>query len=538
MKRLSIVLLTVFSVALPVMISVPLARAEHETAPVEEPKKRKFFEYKGNYREEINQAKEEFKKAFGYELVDSDKSWRKDEIKSIHAAFKKLPESLHRLPGLKGLVRAYGFPSRFQEGQGGRIPAATFPKFTTVYRTELKSHMAVFSDDVFRLELYDPLFGEEDVDFENIVHHEMGHAADISHGMLSFTPDWLKISGFSILNLPALDARPGADYIYTLRNDPGNMNYAPVSLRHLPTYSRENPQEDFANSVAAYLHYPYFRYSHPKRYEYLKQNVFGGTEVFAADKGSTDYAQRVLADARRFVDQKQWESLFDLVTEVSRNTSPEIEKALLPLLYEAIDPAKGEDSVAWVVKATCYMSDPGALVLRRQMATVKRVSVSEMMKHERCFRVGKKAFEEDQVKWPPLNMYFFLENNKPYVQLIDPIGLNAQARGYKTRYLWTLNFPETSSEVVLNGSADGPDPATGSVLIDQKKIAYRLFNLTEGEKLTLDVKAERYNDRGEKFESTPSRIQFVVHPWFPYVAPESETVKVRYPAVMMMLERK
>lgn len=128
--------------------------------------------------------------------------------------------------------------------------------------------MAVFQDDTFRLEFYDSLFSEEEADLENIVHHEMGHAMDISRGMLSFGKDWLEIAGFSILNLPPLDARPDGDYIYTLKNDPEIPNYAPVSGRHLPTYSRENPQEDFANSIAAYIHYPYFKYSHPARYKF------------------------------------------------------------------------------------------------------------------------------------------------------------------------------------------------------------------------------------------------------------------------------
>ena len=538
MNRFSITLLTAVAVVSSFLFQVPVARPEHTTAPAEEPKKRKFFEYKGNYREEIEQARKKFLDAFGYELVDSDKGWKKDEIEKLHRVFSKLPESFHRLPGLKGLIRVYAFPSRFQEGQGGRIPAATFPKFTTIYREEFKSHLAVFSDDIFRLELYDPLFNEEDADFENIVHHEMGHAADISHGMLSFTPEWLQISGFSILNLPALDARPDADYIYALRNDPANTGYAPVSVRHLPTYSRENPQEDFANSVAAYIHYPYFRYSHPARYQYLMDKVFGGKEYFPADSGPSGYHERVLADARGYVEGKQWEALFKLVTEVSRNPDMKLEAALLPLLYKAVEPANGEDSVPWVVKATCYMNDPGALILRRQMATVKRVSVSEMMKHERCFRVGRKAFEEDQAKWPPLNLYFFLDDNKPYVQLMDPIALNAHARGFKTRYLWTLNFPESTGKVVLNGSAEGPEVVTGAVMIDMNKSAFRLFELPEGAKLTMDVKVERYNDRGDKFESTPSRIQFVVHPWFPYTTQKSDIVKVRYPASMMQLERR
>ena len=78
---------------------------------------------------------------------------------------------------------------------------------------------------------------------------------------------------FSILNLPALDATPESNYLYTFIDDPAEDNYAPVSLRHLPTYSRGNLQEDFANSMAAYIHYPYFRLSHPERYRFLRDRI-------------------------------------------------------------------------------------------------------------------------------------------------------------------------------------------------------------------------------------------------------------------------
>ncbi len=514
------------------------ALAQAAPIPNPETQKRKFYEYKGNYREEIEKLRKDFKNAFGYDLVDTTQGWRPDEIKSMHRVFAKLPANFYRLPGLEKLVRLSAFPSKHQQGSGGRIPAATFPKFSTIYRHALKSHLAVFQDDTFRLEFYDALFSESDTDFENIVHHEMGHAMDISQGMLSFGNEWLKIAGFSILNLPPLDARPDGDYVYTLKNDPENTNYAPVSRRHLPTYSRENPQEDFANSVAAYIHYPYFKYSHPGRYQFLKQAVFDGKDVIAKDSGSSGFKEKVVADAKALVESGKWEQLYNLVAEMGRNPVPEVEKAIIPVLYDAVDPSKGEEGVRWIAHATCYLNDPEALTLRQSLAADRRIKVSEVMKHERCFRMAKKVFEEDQVKWPLLNLYFFLENGKPMVQFLDPIGLNARARGFKTRYLWTMNFPKATGQVVLNGSAEGPAVATGAVILDLKKSAFRLFDLPEGAELELQVKAERYHERGQRFISTPSAIKFVVHPWFPYTTDDEETVKVRYPPGMMKLEKR
>ncbi len=511
-----------------------------ETAPSGEQEKpiRKFYEYKGDYRGDIEKQRKEFKESFGYDLVDTTIGWRPDEIKSMHRVFSNLPPTFYKLPGFTKLVRLAAFPSKHRQGSGGRIPAATFPKFTTVYRQALKSHLAVFYDDTFRLEFYDPLFAEDDIDLENIVHHEMGHAMDISKGMLSFSKEWLDITGFSILNLPPLDARPDGDYIYTLKNDPKNTNYAPVSRRHLATYSRENPQEDFANSVAAYIHYPYFKYSHPRRYQFLKQNVFDGRDVIGQGESVTGFKEKLVADAKALVASEKWEDLFQLVAEMGRNPVPEVEQALLPVLVDAVDPSRGDKGLDWVARATCYLNDPGALKLRRSLAADRRISVSEIMKHEQCFRVSKKAFEEDQVKWPLLNLFFFLEDGNPMVQFLDPIGLNAHARELKTRYHWTLRFPKETGQVVLNGSTEGSSPATGSFRLDLKKSAFRLFSLPEGAQLELQVKAERYNEMGASFFSTPSAIKFVVHPWFPYLEETAQPVKVRYPASMMALEKR
>jgi len=325
-----------FAVALLLVMATPYIAAEdskenkaESTEKTEKEKPRKFFEYKGDYREELNRLKEEFHKAFGYELLDLDRGWRPDEIKRLHDAFSKLPSNFHHLPGLKGLYRISQFQSPLKDVEGGRIPAATFPKFNTLYRQELKRHLVYIPDDPFRLEFYDPIFSEDDVDLINVVHHELGHAIDIAHGFLSFTDEWLTLSGFHILNLPPLDARPGTDFLYALVNDAENRNYAPVSNRHLATYSRENPQEDFANAVVAYLHYPYFQYSHPERYRFLKAHVFEDKDIFSPDPDRHSFLEKVKADADAALVRGDAKRLFEIAVEVGRNHTPEVEEAVV-----------------------------------------------------------------------------------------------------------------------------------------------------------------------------------------------------------------
>ena len=266
--------------------------------------KRPLYVYPGNYREEISRLKEQFKSAFGYELMDLDEGWRPEEIERLHNAFSRLPENFYRIKGLKGFyrgaqlrVRSSG-PTASEAPDNSGIPAATFPRFTSIYRQAHQSYQVILTDEPLRIEFYNALFYESEEDFDNIVHHEMGHVFDLSHGFLTFQNEWLELSRFHILHLPALDGKADSDFLYTLVSDPGVLNYSPVSSRHLPTYSRENPQEDFANSIAAYIHYPYFQYTHPKRYQFLKDHVFGAKEYFKETRETMLFSWRKILKRR------------------------------------------------------------------------------------------------------------------------------------------------------------------------------------------------------------------------------------------------
>ena len=67
--------------------------------------KRPFYEYKGNYGEEVAAKKSKFKSAFGYNLIDMGRNWSPIEIDVIHAAFEQLPPGFHKIPTLKSLYR-------------------------------------------------------------------------------------------------------------------------------------------------------------------------------------------------------------------------------------------------------------------------------------------------------------------------------------------------------------------------------------------------------------------------------------------------
>ena len=263
----------------------------------------KAYEAPADYRTQINLLKEKFKKDYGYELLDLDEGWKSEDIVKFDKVFSGLPKTFYHLPGL-GFYRTDQLRSESTDSEN--VPAAAFPAFTTVYRQLGDSYNVYFADEDPRIEFYNSLQYESPDDFANIIQHEMGHVFDLTNGFLSMSAEWLAISHFRIINMPAMDAKRDDDYIYAFVNDVGTDVYAPVSSRNLPTYSRQNPQEDFANSVAAYINYPYFRYSHPDRYRFMKDKVFGGKEYFPAG-GGAGYEVKVLSDMDQPIGNNDWE---------------------------------------------------------------------------------------------------------------------------------------------------------------------------------------------------------------------------------------
>lgn len=512
-------------------------RASHLGAVGEDHQKgkRPLYVYPGNYREEVNRLKEKFKSAFGYELMDLDEGWRPEEILRLHNAFSRLPGNFYRIKGFKGFYRA----SKLQIQGSGRptsettdnsgIPAATFPRFTRVYRQAHQSYRVVLTDEPLRIEFYNALFYESVEDFENIVHHEMGHVFDLSHGMLTFQNEWLEISQFHILHLPALDGKAESDFLYSLIGDPDVLNYAPVSSRHLPTYSRENPQEDFANSVAAYFHYPYFQYTHPKRYQFLKNQVFRDKEYFNGEDGG--YASLMEKEFKDAIAKQDWQQVIRLVREQSRVLDPPVEKKMVEALGHAVDQKISAEADLQLAIASCYLIDPTALEVRKSLLVARRIQLAKVLQDPRCRRMTGKVFEGDQAKWPLAQIRFYREEGQAKIQFLDPVALTAYARGFETRYQWRLSVTSPRTKVFSQGETRGSAEPNGAFEIDLEKTAKGRYLLPENRMLELEVRALRIHpQKSNPLESPWTPMRFVVQPGYEYLGLGKTSFSIIYPS--------
>ena len=158
-------------------------------------KPRPFYEYKGDYRKEINDLKKRFSNNYGYELLDLDVNWRPREIEIMLKAFAQLGPRFYRLEGLKGFYRTGEIDSKAGISPE-EIPAAAFPAYSTIYRGQEKRYNLYVENDFFRLEFYNALFGMDEPQAINVIHHEMAHALDIGKGFFSVSEEWLNVSGF------------------------------------------------------------------------------------------------------------------------------------------------------------------------------------------------------------------------------------------------------------------------------------------------------------------------------------------------------
>ena len=489
--------------------------------------KRPYYEHPGNYRDEIKQLKADFKNRFGYNLIDLEHEWRPWEINKLTIAFSKLPDSFLKIKGLKGFYHL----SQFRGGPEGMpvddIPAATFPSFQTVYRKSKMSYQIEVGNQEPRIEFYSKLFYEDQENLSNIVQHEMAHIYDLFKGYLSFSDEWLEITKFKLIHLPALDSRPGDDYLFAPLNDSEEIHYAPVSSIQLPTYSRQNPQEDFANSVAAYINYPYFQFSHPKRYQFLKEKVFYGKIYFPEEKGK--FKDKIIADFEQAIENKNWVKVIEISREVSRDNHPDIESDLARQLEKAI--AKSPDSIRDVkfALASCYLVDPDGLKIRKNLIRKKRVSLQVLLENHRCALMARRSFEKELGIWSMRNIFFYKSKGKPYIQFLDPVSLTSRARGFDSRYMWKI-FYEGSNVHLAEGSYIQEGKKTGSIKINLSETAVGTLNLPYGKPLILELGVQRVHPIDfKRLKSKTAKIRFVIPSGFNYDGLKKPKIKIVYP---------
>jgi hypothetical protein len=497
----------------------------------EKSRKNKFYEYPGDYGQEVQKLMDKFKADFGYELVEFGQAWHTGEMERMHSAFLELPPTFYRLPGVKGVYRLEAIMVGSGKISADEIPGAVLPAFNAIYEQESKSYKVFVGDQDPRVEFYNPLFYEDETNFKNIVHHEMAHLFDMTHGFISFSDEWSALSKFRVLNIPSLDGKSNSDFRYTFLNTAEVDNYAPISIRHLPTYSRQNMQEDFANSVAAYIHYPYFQYSHPARYNFLKEKVFGGKEYFPAGDKNQSYHDKILSDFETAVAKKNWSGATDIIIEVSRGYHPKLESEMIRRLKGAIDSGPAEqDRDHQLAYASCYFLDPEALEFRKRLVREERIPVKNFLKHERCVRVSGSIFEKSLVKWPVANILFFREKGRDILQFLDPVIGVAHARGYDSKYIWRVFAEGKGAKPIAQGNFVVTEGGNGTVKIDLASNAEKKFSLPDGTPLALELGVVRNHPKDfKKFNSEISKIGFVVQPWFHYLKTDRPKIRVIYP---------
>ena len=495
--------------------------------------KRPFYQYKGDYGEEVVAKKSKFKSAFGYNLIDMGRNWSPIEIDVIHAAFEQLPSGFHKIPGLKGIYRLENIVLTAENAPGDDIPAATHPSFITIYEKISQSYRVFVEKQELRVELYNPLFYEDRIDLINIIQHEMAHAFDLSKGFLSFSDEWISLTKFKVLHIFALDGVQDSDSLYALVNDPKVNNYAPTATRNISTYSRQNPQEDFANSVTAYIHYPYFRYTHPARYKFLKKNVFDGKEYFLNDPSVNGFEEKVNSDIKKALNNGAWADVSDILVELSRGYFPEFEKKIISRIKKAlgtISVSKEKDKILSL--ATCYLMQPEGLELRKNLIRSRRISVKEVLKDPQCFRYARDTFEKQLSKWAPSNLYFYQDGDIGFIQFVDPVLTVGYVRGFTTEYIWKIFFEEEERRLLAKGSSVWEKGGNGSIVINLKESSTRGFELPEGEILRIELMAKRTHPINFKsFVSERTGVRFIVQPWFSYIGPNPPQIRVTFPVI-------
>jgi hypothetical protein len=497
---------------------------------------RPFYEYKGDYRGNINKQKQEFKDSYKYELMDLDKGWIPNEITLIHKAFSELPSNLYGIKGLKGFYRT-GYLKAPKSGiPPDEVPAAALPAFSTIFRSNENSYNVYIQDEPLRIEFFNPLFFESQSEIINIIHHEFGHAYDISQGLLSVSQEWLNIAKFRILHLPPLDAQEKGDFIFTFLNDSNTPNFAPTALRQQATYSRLNPQEDFANSFAAYIHYPYFKYTNPKRYKFFKENVFGGKEYFPENEDNLGYLAKLAQDLDRTFTAKNWKELGNIATEVSRIAEEKASNLVISYFNKAIEVDKSKGTVLTLAEKSCYILSKTALNFRKSLARNKLMVLKDILGERRCRQTARLPFEKGFIKLPATNIYFYRENEALFIQFLDSMAPLSNARGFRSKYIWTLSL-SNGGKVIASGEKSGSD-GKNSINIDLNSSSNQKFQLPFGQLLTLKITIKRNHSKTFKtFDSSVAKVQFSAQSWFKYFPNQQIKPRVIYPLTQLHLQK-
>ncbi|MCT4643029.1 MAG: hypothetical protein N4A33_12130 [Bacteriovoracaceae bacterium] len=151
------------------------------------------------------------------------------------------------------------------------LPKELFPidKNATIVHNADPRNYGKYADA--RIMLFDLWDGQSAREKQYTIFHEMAHNLGDKLAGLDKSKEWLGLSGWKKINDSPIDI-----YNYSIDDE---------NTKHIcSTYGTKNPIEDFAESVSAYRYNPFLLQKvNPKKYDFIKKNVFYGREFTKKD---------------------------------------------------------------------------------------------------------------------------------------------------------------------------------------------------------------------------------------------------------------
>ena len=162
--------------------------------------------------------------------------------------------------------------------------------------------------------------------------------------------------------------------------------------------------------------------------------------------------------------------------------------------------------------------------------------LKDILGERRCRQTARLPFEKGFTKLPATNIYFYRENDAPFIQFLDSMAPLSNARGFRSKYIWTLSL-SNGGKVIASGEKSGIN-GKDSIKIDLNKSSNQKFQLPFGQLLTLKITIKRNHSKTFKtFDSSAAQVQFVAQSWFKYFPNDQIKPKVIYPLTQLHLQK-
>ena len=267
---------------------------------------------------------------------------------------------------------------------------------------------------------------------ERTLSHEFVHVYDYKFKH-SKSPEFKKLSGWAIREYTNEENRFVRQWIITSGEEEELDGFVRL-------YAQTNPKEDFAESVAYYIHSPHrLKECCPRKFNYIKEHIFQGRS-YTHEGTRTFFKGKVLNHI-----QSHWESWF---LSCQRNKKGEGQKDPSPLFHETVKSEFFNNGIS-SSELSCFESKMGQ-GLAQQIAQLKYNDF------QAC-----DFFTEKNIVWQ--NWLSQTLNSKDiYLPWIEKLKINQDKRDraasrakFKDQILERLDF----SELVIQCSPQENDPA-------------------------------------------------------------------------------